>query len=127
MMISSHNDLVKAVCETVESFQLLAERKVSVGRTLWGSNRIIDVVAFDPETGERLGILCRYQGTSGTTYEKIPAQIDDMRAWPIRGVVVLAGDEFTLEFKGYLRASGFAIEFEELDAWLRLFFGRDLG
>ena len=126
-MISSHNDLVKAVCETVESFQLLTERKVSVGRTLWGSNRIIDVVVSDPETGERLGILCRYQGTSGTTYEKIPAQIEDMRAWPIRGVVVLAGDEFPAEFKGFVRGTGLAIELGELDDWLRMFFGRALG
>lgn len=125
-MVASHNDLVKAVSETVESLQLLADRKVSVGRTLWGSNRVIDVVVSHPETGERLGILCRYQGTSGTTYEKIPAQIEDMRAWPIRGVVVLAGDEFTAEFKAFVRATGFAIELGELDAWLRLFFGRAL-
>ena len=125
-MVASHNELVKAVSETVESLQLLAERKVPVGRTLWGSNRVIDVIAFDPETGERLGILCRYQGTSGTTYEKIPAQIEDMRAWPIRGVVVLAGDQFTAEFKGFVRATGFAIEFAELETWLRLFFGRVL-
>lgn len=125
--ITSHNELVKAVAEAVESLQLLAERKVPVGRTIWGSNRVIDVVAYDQNTGERLGILCRYQGTSGTTYEKIPAQIEDMRAWPIRGIVVLAGAEFTPEFKGFLRASGFAIDYEDLDAWLRLFFGRDLG
>lgn len=126
-MVASHNELVKVVSETVESLHLVPERKVSAGRTLWGSNRVIDVVASDLETGERLGILCRYQGTSGTTYEKIPAQIEDMRTWPIRGVVVLAGDEFTAEFKGFVRATGFAIELGELDVWLRLFFGRELG
>ncbi len=125
-MVKSHNELVKTVAETVESLQLLAQRKVPVGKTVWGSNRVIDVVASDPETGERLGILCRYQGTSGTTYEKIPAQIEDMRTWPIRGIVVLAGDKFTIEFKGFLRATGFAIEIGELDVWLRSFFGRDL-
>lgn len=126
-MVESHSDLVKAVSETVESLQLISERKVTVGRTLWGSNRVIDVVVTDLDTGERLGILCRYQGTSGTTYEKIPAQIEDMRAWPIRGIVVLAGDEFTAEFKGFVRATGFAIELGELDVWLRVFFGRALG
>ena len=126
MMVTSHNELLASVSETVEGMQLLAQRKVRVGRTIWGSNRTIDVIASDPHTGERLGIQCRYQGKSGTTYEKIPAQIDDIRAWPIRGIVVLAGDEFEQEFKGFLRATGFAIELDELDLWLRLFFGRDL-
>jgi len=125
-MATSHNELLRSVCEIVESLQLIARRKVWIGRTIWGSNRTIDVIASDPETGERLGIQCRYQGKSGTTYEKIPAQIDDMRAWPIRGVVVLAGEGFAEDFKGFLRATGHAIELDELDVWLRVFFGRDL-
>ena len=125
-MVASHNELLTVVSETVEGLQLLARRKVRVGRTIWGKNRTIDIIATDPETGEQLGIQCRYQGEHGTTYEKIPAQIDDIRAWPIRGIVVLAGEEFSAEFKGFLRATGFAIELDELDVWLRLFFGRDL-
>ena len=124
-MVSSHRELVSAVCETIEELELLARRKVRVGRTIWGSNRTIDVIATDPETGERLGIQCRFQGSSGTTYEKIPAQVDDIRAWPIRGIVVLAGDEFSVDIKGFLRGTGLAIELDELDVWLRMFFGRD--
>ncbi len=125
-MVSSHNELLAEVCEAIEGLGLLARRKTNVGRTIWGSNRTIDVVATDPDTGERLGIQCRYQGSSGTTYEKTPAQIDDIRAWPIRGIVVLAGEEFAEDFKGFLRATGLAIELDELDVWLKMFFGRDL-
>lgn len=126
MTPTNHKQLVSQVCEHVEALQLLAQRKVAVGRTIWGAKRTIDVVATDPDTGERLGILCRFQGQRGTTYEKIPAQIDDLRAWPIRGIVVLAGDEFSEDIKGFLRATGFAIDLDELDVWLRMFFGRDL-
>ena len=56
---------------------------------------------------------------SGTTYEKIPAQIDDIRAWPIRGIVVLSmATEFAENFKGFLRRLAWGIDLDELDVWL---------
>ena len=125
-MADSHNDLIREVAEVAEAMQLVAQRKVPAGKTIWGSDRTIDVVASDLESGERIGILCRYQGTSGTTYEKIPARIEDIRAWPIRGIVVIAGDQFPPDFRAFLRGTGFAIELDELEVWLRMFFGREL-
>lgn len=125
-MAESHNDLIREVAETAEAMQLLAQRKVPAGKTIWGSDRTIDVVVSDLDSGERLGILCRYQGTSGTTYEKIPARIDDIRAWPIRGIVVIDGDQFPSDFRAFLRGTGLVIETDELEVWLRMFFGREL-
>jgi hypothetical protein len=79
-----------------------------------------------PETHRRLGLECKYQGTSGSAEEKIPAIIQDIAAWPIPGVVVFSGSGFSSNIKSFLVASGRAIELEDLEAWLRLFFGLDL-
>ena len=126
-MVKSREDLFQDIRQLAEQLDLKAEAEVHIGKRLWGADRRIDLVISDPATGERLGLECRFQGTKGTTYEKIPGTIDDIRAWPIRGLVVFAGDGIPDGYKAYLRSTGLAIDLEDLDPWLRLFFARDLG
>lgn len=121
--VSSGQDLEAAVAALGESLGLHVERQVTVGRRIWGARRHIDVVLKHPDTRVSLGLECKFQGVSGTAEEKIPATIDDIRVWPIRGLVVFAGGGFSENLKYYLLSTGMAVEFDDLPTWLRLYFG----
>jgi hypothetical protein len=98
-------------------------KEVRVGRRLWGAIRKIDVVFTDPATRRTLGVECKFQGTKGTAEEKIPSTVDDIRAWPIAGIVVMDGPGFTTNMRQFLLSTGKAVDFEDLEDWLRLHFG----
>jgi hypothetical protein len=124
--VSSGDALCKAVAALGESLGLSAREQYRCGRRIWGAERFIDVVLTHPETHRRLGLECKYQGTSGSAEEKIPATIQDITAWPIPGLVVFSGTGFSTNIKSFLLASGRAVDLDDLEAWLRLFFGLDL-
>ena len=105
-----------------ESLGLKSESEVKVGRRIWGAKRNIDVVLTEKQTRLKLGIECKYQGTTGSAEEKIPATIEDIKAWPIRGIIVIDGPGFSENMKGYLVSTGMVVEFEDLADWLRLYF-----
>ena len=123
MAVSSGDDLKRAVAQVGQALGLEADTEVKVGRRIWGARRSIDVVLTHPETRLRLGVECKYQSRGGSAEEKIPATIDDIRAWPIRGIVVIDGDGFSENMRGYLLSTGMAVEFDDLEDWLRLYFG----
>jgi hypothetical protein len=102
---------------------LNAAKEVEVGRRVWGAKRRIDVVLRHLETRKSLGIECKYQGTQGSAEEKIAGTIEDIRAWPIHGIVVFAGDGFSGNMKAYLLSTGRAVEFEDAKKWIELYFG----
>ena len=121
--VKSGNDLERDVARIGADLGLLVDSQVSVGRRIWGARRRIDVVLKHPETRVSLGIECKYQGSSGSAEEKIPATIDDIQAWPIRGIVVFAGSGFSTNIKSYLLSTGKAVELSDLKTWLELYFG----
>ncbi len=121
--VESGNGLRDLVAELGRELGLAAEIEVSVGRRVWGAKRRIDVVMKHPETRVSLGIECKYQGGSGSAEEKIPATIEDIRAWPIRGIVVYSGGGFSSNMESYLLSTGMAVGFEDLENWLELYFG----
>jgi hypothetical protein len=124
--VTNGDELVKAVARLGRDLGLEAKEQVHVARRIWGANRRIDVVFTHPETRKTLGIECKYQSVGGTAEEKVPSTIQDISAWPIPGLVVFAGDGFTPNMRSFLIATGKAVEFPELEAWLRLFFGLPL-
>jgi hypothetical protein len=124
--VASGDALCKAVVALGESIGLQTREQYRCGRRIWGAERLIDVVLTHPETHRRLGLECKFQGTSGSAEEKIPAIIQDIAAWPIPGLVVFSGSGFSSNIKSFLVASGRAIELDDLEAWMRLFFGLDL-
>jgi len=65
-----------------------------------GATRYIDVVISDEKSGKRLGVECKFQATSGTAEEKIPATIQDMEHWPIPGIEVIDGEGFSKNMQG---------------------------
>jgi hypothetical protein len=111
------------VAALAEQLGLEVRRQVKVGRRLWGAERRIDVVVTEPQSRRRLGLECKFQGVPGTAEEKIPTTIQDIAAWPIPGIVVFSGEGFSPYMRSFLIASGRAVELEDLEAWLRLFFG----
>jgi hypothetical protein len=115
--------LQQGVVEVGRALGLKAHTEVRVGRRVWGAVRRIDVVLTDPVSRKSLGVECKYQGTSGSAEEKIPTTIQDISAWPIRGLVVFAGAGFSDNMRAYLYASGLAVDLEDLSVWLELFFG----
>ena len=121
--VQSGNALRDVVAELGRELDLATEIEVSVGRRIWGAKRRIDVVLKHPETRVSLGIECKYQGGSGSAEEKIPATIQDIRAWPIRGIVVYSGDGFSSNMESYLLSTGMAVGLQDLENWLELYFG----
>ena len=105
---------------------LESRRQFKVGRRLWGAERRIDVVVTDPVSRKRLGIECKFQNVAGTAEEKIPTTIQDIAAWPIPGIVVFSGEGFSSYMRSFLISSGRAVEFQDLESWLRLLFGLSL-
>jgi hypothetical protein len=126
LAVSNGDELVKAVAELAHTLGLESRQQVGVARRIWGAIRHIDVVLTHPLTRKTLGIECKYQSVTGTAEEKIPSVITDIAAWPIPGLVVFAGVGFTENMKLFLISTGKAVEFPDLDPWLRLFFGLPL-
>jgi len=114
------------VAALAERLGLEVRRQVKVGRRLWGAERRIDVVVTEPQSRRRLGLECKYQSVPGTAEEKIPTTIQDISAWPIPGIVVFSGEGFSPYMRSFLIASGRAVDLEDLEPWLRLFFGLPL-
>ena len=102
---------------------LETESEVPVGRRIWGAKRRIDVVLRHAQTRQSLGVECKYQGTQGSAEEKIPATIEDIAAWPIRGIVVFGGEGFSANLTAFLVSTGVAVELSDARKWIELYFG----
>ena len=125
--VANGDELTRAVLQLGRELGLETMEQVRVARRIWGAERYIDVVLVHPQMRKTLGLECKFQGVRGTAEEKIPATIKDIEAWPIPGLVVFAGEGFTENMRSYLLSTGKAVELEELEPWLRLFFGLPLG
>ena len=121
--VISGNDLRDKVAALARDLHLDVQIEVSVGRRIWGAKRRIDVVIKHPITRVSLGVECKYQGGPGSAEEKIPATLEDIRAWPIRGLVVYSGSGFSSNMQSYLLSTGMAVELADLKTWLQLYFG----
>jgi hypothetical protein len=120
--VTNGEELKRAVVDAARALALHTEEEVKVGRRIWGAKRFIDVVVTQARTGVKIGLECKYQGTGGSAEEKIPATIEDIKAWPIRGLVVFDGPGFSPNMTGYLISTGMAVEFEDVSDWLSLYF-----
>jgi hypothetical protein len=124
--VSSGDQLKDLVSDLGKKLNLESRQEYKVARRIWGAERHIDVILKNPANGKTLGLECKFQGGGGSAEEKVPATIQDISAWPIDGIVVFAGDGFTENMKSYLISTGKAVEFKDLEPWLRLYFGLEL-
>ncbi|EDM77449.1 hypothetical protein PPSIR1_38079 [Plesiocystis pacifica SIR-1] len=70
---------------------LLVYTEVTVGKSIIGKRRKLDVFIRRASGPDALGLECKYQRTSGTTDEKIPYALQDLDAMWIPGCLVYAG------------------------------------
>jgi hypothetical protein len=124
--VESGAELARAVAKLGNDLGLEVKQQVRVARRIWGAVRQIDIVLIEPQSRKTLGVECKYQSTAGTAEEKIPAIIQDIKAWPIPGIVVFSGEGFTQNMKSFLISTGNAVHLSELKPWLCLFFGLPL-
>ena len=125
--VKKGDELEKQVVALAQKLGLQTRTQVKVARRIWGAVRKIDVVLTHVETRRTLGIECKYQGVQGSAEEKIPATIQDLDAWPIRGLVVFSGEGFSPNMNSFLISTGKAVELEDLEEWLVLYFGLPMG
>ena len=124
--VQNGDELVQEVVKIAKKLGLETKEQFHVARRIWGANRKIDVILLEAKSRKTLGIECKYQGGGGSAEEKIPATIQDIEAWPIPGLVVFSGEGLTENMKSFLVSTGKAVELNELEPWLRLFFGLSL-
>ena len=74
---------------------LTVYREVSMGKTIIGKNRHVDILVLHEATSAVLAIECKYQDTLGTVDEKIPYAIQDMQAMGVPVCLVYAGGGFS--------------------------------
>lgn len=80
-------------------------REVSVGKSIIGKNRRIDILVVAPGQGAALAVECKYQDSQGTVDEKIPYALQDMAAMPMPGIIVWAGSGFSMGVRHLLEAA----------------------
>lgn len=119
---ASWQGLTLACVEVAQALGLDVETEVYVGRRIWGARRRIDIVVTDRAQRRSLGIEAKYQKSAGSAEEKIPSTIEDIRAWPIPGMVCFYGPGFSGNMRAFLLSSGKAVELADLETWLRLYF-----
>jgi hypothetical protein len=124
--VSSGSGLTRLVRKLADKLGLEVHEQFRVGRRLWGAGRRIDLILKGGPNSKTLGVECKFQKKAGTTEEKIPTTIRDIEAWPIDGIVVFDGQGFTENMKSFLLSTGKAVEFRDLEPWLRLYFGLPL-
>jgi hypothetical protein len=74
---------------------LTVYREVSMGKTIIGKNRHVDILVLHQATLNVLAIECKYQDTLGTVDEKIPYAIQDMQAMGVPVCLAYAGAGFS--------------------------------
>jgi len=65
--------------------------EVSLGTSIIGKQRRVDLLVVAPATGEAIALECKYQDSPGTTDEKIPYALDDLETMRIPAVIAYAG------------------------------------
>ena len=80
-------------------------REISVGKSIIGKNRRIDVFCVSESNNRAFAIECKFQDSAGTVDEKIPYALDDLAALPMAGCIAYAGKGFSPGVLHMLEAS----------------------
>jgi hypothetical protein len=82
--------------------------EISLGKTIIGKDRYIDIFVVRPEDRKAIAIECKYQDSQGTVDEKIPYALADLEALWMPGLLVYAGTGWSKGVMHSLEASRLA-------------------
>jgi hypothetical protein len=82
--------------------------EISLGKTIIGKDRFIDIFVVRPEDRKAIAIECKYQDSQGTVDEKIPYALADLEALWMPGLLVYAGTGWSKGVMHSLEASRLA-------------------
>src|SRR5919204_6589217 len=97
-------------------------RKLTVGKTIYGKDREVDVLFRDSRNGNRLAVEAKYQRVTGTADEKLPYAVLNLTTLPLPGVIVYGGGGFHPGALHWLCANTRATDITRLPEWLTVFF-----
>jgi hypothetical protein len=97
-------------------------RKLTVGKTVYGRDREVDVLFRDARNGNRVAVEAKYQRVAGTADEKLPYAVLNLKTLPLPGVIVYGGGGFHLGALHWLCANTRATDIARLPDWLTVFF-----
>lgn len=102
----AYRDLIASYVDaTFGDHGLAVYTEVSLGKTIIGKDRKVDVFIVRPTDQRAIALECKFQDTPGTTDEKIPYALDDLAALWIPGCLVYAGDGWSTGILHTLEAS----------------------
>lgn len=106
---AEYRDLIASyLLTTFGAHGLVIFTEVSVGKTIIGKDRKIDVFVVRTSDQRALAIECKFQESQGTTDEKIPYALQDLAALRIPGCLSYAGEGWSSGVLHTLAASPLA-------------------
>jgi hypothetical protein len=107
---NDYADLVAAYIHLAHGTrQIDVFREVRLGMNIIGKRRGVDILVVETTTGKALALECKYQGHHGTTDEKIPYALEDLRSMHMPACLVYGGDGWSQGVLSLLRASTSAV------------------
>src|SRR5262249_4322922 len=106
---NDYRDLIASYIHHNYALQgLVVYVEISLGKTVIGKDRCIDVFVVRPSDRKAIAIECKYQDSLGTVDEKIPYALQDLEALWVPGCLVYAGKGWSKGVLHSLEASRLA-------------------
>ena len=106
---NQYRDLIAGyIYRSYAPFGLLVYTEISLGKTIIGKDRKIDVFVVRSSDQRAIALECKYQDSQGTTDEKIPYALEDLAALWLPGCLVYAGGGWSAGILHTLAASPLA-------------------
>ena len=106
---NGYRDLIASyIHHNYASEGLVVYLEISLGKTVIGKDRCIDVFVVRPSDRKAVAIECKYQDSLGTVDEKIPYALQDLAALWCPGCLVYAGRGWSKGVLHQLEASRLA-------------------
>src|SRR5262245_18765362 len=112
VVVNAHEygDLIAAYIDAkLSSRGLTVYTEVSLGKTIIGKHRKVDIRVLRPSDQRALALECKYQQVAGTTDEKIPYALQDLEALWIPGCLVYGGEGWSKGVLHTLEGSKLAV------------------
>ena len=86
-------------------FGIVVYTEISLGKTIIGKDRKIDVFCVRSTDQKAIALECKYQDSAGTVDEKIPYALEDLEALWVPGLLIYAGEGWSRGILHTLEAS----------------------